>query len=89
MPGATTASGEVLTEYTWGTAHRRLPFGTEITVCYESCAYNVRVIDRGPYYPTWHLDLTKPVADSIGLTYAGVGLVTWYVEPEYYPLYGV
>lgn len=87
MPGAMTASGEVLTVYTWGAAHRRLPFGTELTVCYVTCAYDVRVVDRGPYYGYRHLDLTLPVANEIGLTYVGVGLVTWWVEPQYYPLY--
>src|SRR5215212_4408500 len=47
MPGAYTASGQVMTASTWGTAHRTLPFGTELTVCYAGrCAYNVPGIDR-------------------------------------------
>ena len=50
MPGAYTASGQVITASTWGAAHRTLPFGTELTVCYAGrCAYDVPVIDRGPY----------------------------------------
>jgi hypothetical protein len=42
--------------------------------------YNVPVIDRGPYVYGRDLDITAAVADQIGLTYAGVGLVTWWVE---------
>ena len=81
MPGAYTASGQVMTASTWGAAHRTLPFGTELTVCYAGwCAYNVPVIDRGPYVYDRDLDVTVAVADHIGLTYAGVGLVTWWVE---------
>jgi rare lipoprotein A len=81
IPGAYTASGQVMTASTWGTAHRTLPFGTELTVCYAGwCAYDVPVIDRGPYVYGRNLDVTAAVADQIGLTYAGVGLVTWWVE---------
>jgi rare lipoprotein A len=82
IPGAYTASGQVMTASTWGTAHRTLPFGTELTVCYAGggCAYNVPVIDRGPYVYGRDLDVTAAVADQIGLTYAGVGLVSWWVE---------
>jgi rare lipoprotein A len=81
MPGAYTASGQLMTASTWGAAHRTLPFGTELTVCYQGrCAYNVPVIDRGPYVYGRDLDVTAAVADQIGLTYAGVGLVSWWVE---------
>jgi rare lipoprotein A len=81
IPGAYTASGQVMTASTWGVAHRTLPFGTELTVCYAGrCAYDVPVIDRGPYVYGRDLDVSVAVADQIGLTYAGVGLVTWWVE---------
>src|SRR5215210_8212202 len=60
IPGAYTASGQVMTASTWGMAHRSLPFGTELTVCYAGgqCAYNVPVIDRGPYVYGRDLDVT-------------------------------
>ena len=82
IPGAYTASGQVMTASTWGVAHPTLPFGTELTVCYAGggCAYDVPVIDRGPYVYGRDLDVTAAVADQIGLTYAGVGLVSWWVE---------
>jgi rare lipoprotein A (peptidoglycan hydrolase) len=38
------------------------------------------VIDRGPYVYGRDLDVTAAVADQIGLTHAGVGLVSWWVE---------
>jgi rare lipoprotein A len=79
--GNSTASGEVLTPSTWGAAHNTLPFGTELTICYQgACANNVPVIDRGPYVAGRDLDVTAAVAETIGLTSAGVGLVTWHVE---------
>ena len=79
--GNSTASGEVLTPSTWGAAHNTLPFGTELTICYQgACANNVSVIDRGPYVAGRDLDVTAAVAETIGLTSAGVGLVTWHVE---------
>ena len=79
--GNSTASGEVLTPSTWGAAHNTLPFGTELTICYQgACANNVSVIDRGPYVAGRDLDVTATVAETIGLTSAGVGLVTWHVE---------
>ena len=78
--GNSTASGEVLTPSTWGAAHNTLPFGTELTICYQgACANNVPVIDRGPYVAGRDLDVTAAVAETIGLTSAGVGLVTWHV----------
>jgi rare lipoprotein A len=49
ISGAYTASRRLMTASTWGVAHRTLPFGTELTLCYAGqCAYNVPVIDRGP-----------------------------------------
>jgi rare lipoprotein A len=71
-----------MTASTCGVAHRSLPFGTELTVCYQGggCAYNVPMIDRGPFVYGRDLDITVAVADQIGLTYAGVGLVSWWVE---------
>jgi rare lipoprotein A len=76
--GNSTASGEVLTPSTYGVAHPSLPFGTSLTICHAgACAHGVPVIDRGPYAGGRVLDLTKPVADEIGLTAVGVGRVTY------------
>jgi rare lipoprotein A len=63
---------------TWGVAHKTLPCGTLIRVCMRRCT-TARVIDRGPYVGHRELDLTKPVADRIGLTPYGHATVIWSV----------
>lgn len=80
IPNALTASGDTMTQEDWTAAHKTLPFGTIVTVCYvNGCARGVEITDRGPYGPGRVLDLNKIVADRIGLTYDGVGAVEWYV----------
>lgn len=85
--GATTSSGNVLDANDWTAAHKTLPFGTKIKVCYKyGCARGVVITDRGPYGPGRVLDLNLPVANRIGLTSDGVGAVEWYVtgyDPNY------
>ena len=78
LEGNLTASGDVFepcTEYT--AAHRYLPFGTELLVCYNTCVV-VEVTDRGPYVYGRDLDLSYAAAEEIGLIYAGVGVVEVY-----------
>ena len=73
--GNLTANGERYNQYGLTAAHKTLPFGTKLNVCYERCAV-VRVNDRGPYIPGRSLDLSKGAADAIGLTNSGVGRVS-------------
>lgn len=73
--GERLACGGHLWYGTWGVAHRWLPCGTRITVCYRRCV-RATVIDRGPYVYSRVLDLTYPVARSIGLY--GVDYVRWW-----------
>ena len=73
--GNLTANGERYNQHGLTAAHKTLPFGTQLNVCYERCAV-VRVNDRGPYIPGRSLDLSKGAADAIGLTNTGVGRVT-------------
>lgn len=72
--GATTANGERFNQNALTAAHRTLPFGTRLRVCYKRCAV-VRINDRGPYSGNRGLDLSKGAADVIGLTNTGVGRV--------------
>ena len=72
--GNLTASGSRFNQHALTAAHKTLPFGTRLRVCYKSCAV-VRVNDRGPYIPGRQLDLSKGAADAIGLTASGVGRV--------------
>jgi rare lipoprotein A len=84
--GNYTASGDVLDYYDWTAAHKTLPLGTTITICYYgSCAYDVVITDRGPYVWGRDLDMTEYVANSIG--FPGLGPVDWWVsgyDPSFY-----
>jgi len=73
--GNLTANGERYNQYGLTAAHKTLPFGTKLNVCYERCAV-VRVNDRGPFIPGRSLDLSKGAADAIGLTNPGGGRVS-------------
>ena len=46
--GNLTANGEVYNMYGHTAAHKTLPFGTKLRVCYQGCV-DVRINDRGPY----------------------------------------
>ena len=72
--GRTTANGERYDMYGLTAAHKTLPFGTKLRVCYNSCV-DVRVNDRGPFIGARELDLSKGAADAIGLTGPGVANV--------------
>lgn len=72
--GNLTASGSRFNQHALTAAHRSLPFGTRLKVCYKRCT-TVTVTDRGPYIRGRDLDLSKGAADAIGLTASGVGRV--------------
>ena len=72
--GRLTASGSRFNQQALTAAHKTLPFGTKLRVCFKRCAV-VRVTDRGPYIHGRELDLSKGAADAIGLTASGVGRV--------------
>lgn len=72
---ARTASGERFNPHGFTAAHRSLPFGTLLSVCYRGCA-TVRVNDRGPAAWTGRsLDLSRGAAGAIGMIGAGVARV--------------
>jgi rare lipoprotein A len=72
--GNPTANGERFNQHALTAAHKTLPFGTRLRVCFKRCAV-VRVNDRGPYIHGRSLDLSKGAADVIGLTGSGVGRI--------------
>ena len=72
--GRTTANGETYNQYGYTAAHKSLPFGTRLRVCYQGCV-DVRINDRGPYIGARELDLSYGAAAAIGLLDAGVGTV--------------
>lgn len=73
--GPKTASGERFNPNAMTAAHRSLPFGTKLRVCYRGCVV-VRVNDRGPFIKGRSLDLSSGAAAAIGLTGRGVGPVS-------------
>jgi rare lipoprotein A len=72
--GRLTANGERYNQHGLTAAHKTLPFGTRLRVCFQRCAV-VRVTDRGPYIRGREIDLSKGAADAIGLTGVGVGRI--------------
>ena len=73
--GRTTANGETYNMYGFTAAHKTLPFGTRLRVCYQGCV-DVRINDRGPYIGARELDLSYGAAQAIGLINPGVANVT-------------
>ena len=73
--GRTTANGETYNMYGNTAAHKTLPFGTKLRVCYQGCV-DVRINDRGPYIGARELDLSRGAAAKIGLIYPGVASVS-------------
>lgn len=74
--GHRTASGERFNPNGLTAAHRTLPFGTRLRVCYHRACVVVRVSDRGPARWTHRsLDLSKGAARAIGMLHVGVARV--------------
>lgn len=75
-PNSRTANGERFNQWAMTAAHRTLPFGALLSVCFRGCA-TVRVNDRGPAAWTGRsLDLSRGAARAIGLINAGVARVS-------------
>ena len=72
--GNLTANGERFNSYASTAAHKSLPFGTKLRVCYSTCEV-VRINDRGPFVHGRHLDLSEGTARRIGLVHSGIGTV--------------
>ena len=69
--GRLTANGEVYNQMANTAAHKTLPFGTKLLVCYDGCVV-VRINDRGPFIGARELDLSYGAASKIGLIHPGV-----------------
>lgn len=70
--GNLTASGEVFDPSAMTAAHKTLPFGTQVEVCYSGCT-TVTINDRGPYIAGREYDLSAGAAQAVGL--GGVGTI--------------
>jgi rare lipoprotein A len=76
LHGRTTANGERYNQYGLTVAHKSLPFGTRLRICYQGCVV-VRVNDRGPYIGPREFDLSQGAAARIGLIDPGVARITY------------
>jgi rare lipoprotein A len=74
--GRQTASGQRFDQNQLSCAHRSLPFGTKLRVTHRGRSVVVTVNDRGPFIRGRVLDLSTAAARAVGLTSAGIGLVT-------------
>ena len=72
--GNRTANGERFNPHGLTAAHRTLPFGTRLRVCYHGCVV-VRINDRGPFIRGRQLDLSRGAAARIGMLGRGVARV--------------
>ena len=72
--GRLTANGERYDMHGLTAAHKTLPFGTRLEVCYQGCT-TVRINDRGPFIGDRELDLSYGAAKAIGLVSPGVAKV--------------
>ena len=72
--GRLTANGERYDMHGLTAAHKTLPFGTKLEVCFKRCA-TVRINDRGPFIGSRELDLSYGAAKVIGLVKSGVANV--------------
>lgn len=61
--------------WSYTAAHKTLPFGTRLRVCYKGCV-DVRINDRGPFISGRDLDLSYGAASAIGLLGPGVAWTT-------------
>ena len=62
-----TACGQRLERDTLGVAHPVLPCGVKVYIAFEGTRVLTEVIDRGPFVPGRQFDITKALADRIGL----------------------
>ena len=57
-------------------AHRTRPFGSTVTITYHGHSIQCRVTDRGPFIRGRVIDLSVSAARALGMTSAGVVLVS-------------
>jgi rare lipoprotein A (peptidoglycan hydrolase) len=70
-----TACGQAVNAHTLGVAHPTLPCGVKIFLDYDGKRVLTQVIDKGPAVPGREFDVTRALADKIGLQ--GVDQLQW------------
>lgn len=76
--GKKTANGEIFQSSALTAAHKKLPFGTKVTVTNLSNGkkVKVRVNDRGPFVAGRIIDLTRKAAEKLDMVNAGLAKVS-------------
>ncbi len=69
--GRKTASGETYDPQALTAAHRHFAFGTELELTYKGKSAVLRVNDRGPFVSGVTLDVSRAVAEKLGILRAG------------------
>jgi rare lipoprotein A (peptidoglycan hydrolase) len=72
---ARTQCGEPFTDKTQGIAHPVLPCGVKIYIRFHGKEVLTQVVDRGPNVPGRDFDITKALADRLGLH--GTQTIQW------------
>lgn len=70
-----TACGEPFTDTTEGVAHPVLPCGVRLYIRFHGHVVLTQVIDRGPNVPGREFDITKALANKLGLH--GTQTIRW------------
>jgi rare lipoprotein A len=70
-----TACGEAFTKDTLGIDHPTLPCGVKVYIRYHGREVLTQVVDRGPFVPGRDFDITKALANRLGLH--GTQTVQW------------
>jgi hypothetical protein len=70
-----TACGEAFTSKTLGVAHPELPCGVKVYIRFHGKEVLTQVVDRGPFVPGREFDITKALADRLGLH--GTQTIQW------------
>ena len=70
-----TACGDAFTQTTEGVAHPVLPCGVKIYIRFQGREVLTQVIDRGPNVPGREFDITKALANRLGLH--GTQTIEW------------
>ena len=70
-----TACGQPIGPGTRGVAHPVLPCGVKLFISYEGKLVLTQVVDRGPSVPGREFDITRPLADRLGLV--GTKRIRW------------
>jgi rare lipoprotein A (peptidoglycan hydrolase) len=70
-----TACGQAFTSKLQGIAHPTLPCGVKVYILFQGHDVLTEVVDRGPVVPGRDFDITKGLADRIGLH--GTQTIKW------------